>query len=228
MPAKNLRQKPPLQKAFDYLYGPRATVYKPATPAATPAEGETARELIQAIRKNDLLSVERLLDAGANPQVLAATGQLPLIEAVLSGNESMIDRLIKAGADPRAANKIGETALGLVWQTARGGSQLNPNASANLTGKAYRLLDAWQIQFPATQRHHYFSETYLADPAHGLISERMDAENRPVAGGIEALDDILSPNTLGKRLQDMRTRRIPAPPGFAPIPNAKETNGMNS
>ncbi|HEX3839067.1 MAG TPA: ankyrin repeat domain-containing protein [Steroidobacteraceae bacterium] len=72
-------------------------------------DGTTA--LHWAVYNDEVAVIERLLAAGANPNVRNDYNATPLAEAAVIGNPMVIQKLLKAGADPEAANADGQTAL---------------------------------------------------------------------------------------------------------------------
>jgi uncharacterized protein len=81
----------------------RAEVNKPSK------DGTTA--LHWAVYNDDLALVDRLLAAGADPNVRNDYNSTPLGEAAVVGNAAVIKKLLKAGADVEAPNADGQTAL---------------------------------------------------------------------------------------------------------------------
>lgn len=75
-------------------------------------DGTTA--LHWAVYNSDETLVERLLAAGAHPNVHNDYGSTPLMEAAVLGSAALIRRLLKAGADVESANADGQTALMVV------------------------------------------------------------------------------------------------------------------
>jgi ankyrin repeat protein len=78
--------------------------------------GETASPdgttpLHQAVRQNDLKTVEALITRGADVKAATRYGVTPIGLAALGGNAAILKRLIDAGADPNTATPGGETAL---------------------------------------------------------------------------------------------------------------------
>jgi ankyrin repeat protein len=67
--------------------------------------------LLDAVRRNDVVSVERLLDAGADLRSVDETGTTMLMYAALYAGPEIIQALITRGADVNATNKAGSTAL---------------------------------------------------------------------------------------------------------------------
>lgn len=61
--------------------------------------------------------VERLLEAGADPNVENRYGSTPMAEAALSGNVAVLEALLGAGADVDSPNAEGQTALMIVART---------------------------------------------------------------------------------------------------------------
>jgi len=82
-----------------------------------------------------------LIDAGADPDAVAAGGVTPLHRAVRNRCAAAVRALLDAGADPRRANNSGSTAIMLArWTTGRGGSG-SPKAKAE-QDKILSILDA--------------------------------------------------------------------------------------
>lgn len=80
-----------------------------AGPAPGSPDGTT--ELHQAVYRDDLPTVERLLRAGADVKVANRYGVTPLSLACTNGNGAIVELLLKAGADPNTTLPGGETAL---------------------------------------------------------------------------------------------------------------------
>lgn len=57
------------------------------------------------------LLVEKLLEHGADPNVLTVTGETPLQKAVRADDEILVERLLDAGADVNARSESNQTAL---------------------------------------------------------------------------------------------------------------------
>lgn len=75
--------------------------------------------VLDAVRRNDLASIERLLDAGAEVRSVDETGTTALMYAALYAGPEVIQALIKRGADVNATNLAGSTALMYgVWSPA--------------------------------------------------------------------------------------------------------------
>lgn len=75
--------------------------------------------LLDAIRRNDVASVERLLDAGADLGSVDETGTTMLMYAALYAGPEVIQAFVTHGADVNAMNKAGSTALMYgVWSPA--------------------------------------------------------------------------------------------------------------
>jgi len=82
--------------------------------AADTADGSDSAPLLMAVSKGDLALVNKLLKAGANPNVKNKLNTTPLLEAAFQSNTEVIKALIEAGADPNAAGADGQTALMLI------------------------------------------------------------------------------------------------------------------
>jgi uncharacterized protein len=65
------------------------------------------------IKRGDILSVRRELDAGANPNLANQFGWSLLMLAGLEGNTSIGELLLSRGAEVDTKNDFGETALSL-------------------------------------------------------------------------------------------------------------------
>src|SRR5262245_53667393 len=76
---------------------------------ATELDGSTA--LHWASYRDDVILVDRLIKAGANPKVTNRYGATPLSLACTNGNAAVIERLLQAGVDPNSTLPGGETAL---------------------------------------------------------------------------------------------------------------------
>jgi ankyrin repeat protein len=83
---------------------------------ATEADGSTA--LTYASYRDELETVQRLLDAGADPDIANVYGITPLFLAIENRSAAMVNKLLKGGADPNSATWSGET---LLMATARMG-----------------------------------------------------------------------------------------------------------
>jgi len=67
--------------------------------------------LVEAVRRGDVQEVERLLAAGADPNVKDLDGKTPLHYAAERCRADLAELLLKHGADPNAKNVRGETPL---------------------------------------------------------------------------------------------------------------------
>ncbi len=87
------------------------------SPAIHSAEADGSTPLLWAANKNDLDLVQKLLQAGANPNVKNSLGSAPLLEAVFNANTAMVKALLDAGADANIAGADGQTPLMLIART---------------------------------------------------------------------------------------------------------------
>ena len=71
----------------------------------------TATELHQAARDGDIAKIERLLNAGADPDARDERNRTPLHEVAFLGQTDAIIALINGGANPNARDKDGYTPL---------------------------------------------------------------------------------------------------------------------
>ncbi len=76
---------------------------------ATTPDGTTP--LHQAVRQNDIETVDALIKRGADVKATTRYGITPIILAALNGNAAILRTLLDAGADPDTATPGGETAL---------------------------------------------------------------------------------------------------------------------
>ena len=82
-----------------------------ALAAQAPADIDGSTPLHQAVRLNDLKTVEALIKKGADVKAATRYGVTPIGIATLNGNAAILRRLLDAGADPNTATPGGETAL---------------------------------------------------------------------------------------------------------------------
>jgi ankyrin repeat protein len=114
-------------------------------------DGTTA--LHEAVRNNDLPSVDALIKHGADVTAATRYGITPLNLAAVNGNAAILRKLLDAGADPNAATPGGETAL---MTAARTGSAeavtLLLDRGANVNAKdSVRAQTA--IMWAVTEKH---------------------------------------------------------------------------
>ena len=77
---------------------------------------ETKARLLFAIKFNDAIGVEKILQEGVDlNQPVNVVGQTPLILAVMKGSLPIVELLLSAGADPNLQDNGGTTALMLIW-----------------------------------------------------------------------------------------------------------------
>jgi ankyrin repeat protein len=82
-----------------------------ALPVMRAQTGSPGTALFAAIQRGAVADVERLLRAGANPNVADADGVPALMTATVFANVEMVDVLLKHGADANQAGPAGATAL---------------------------------------------------------------------------------------------------------------------
>ena len=126
--------------------------------AAVAGRGETAAPdgttaLHQAVRQNDVATVDALIERGADVKAATRYGVTPVSIAALNGNAAILRRLLDAGANPDTATPGGETAL---MTAARTGSveavKLLLDHGANVNAKdAVRAQTA--LMWAVTEKH---------------------------------------------------------------------------
>ena len=94
---------------------------KTAKPAPTEVRAENTQlarsdELIEATRKDDLTQIQKLLNAGVDPNSADANGYTPLMIAALRGADKVVQTLLDAHANVNALDKDGSTALSMAIQ----------------------------------------------------------------------------------------------------------------
>lgn len=129
---------------------PRAAPVGPG-PGSTraPSDPEIAkRALIDAVRGQDRVAIDRLLASRVGVSVAGADGSTALHWAAYLEDRETVDRLIKAGADVDVANDLGATPLLLACRNADGAvaerlleAGANPN-SAQASGETALMLAA--------------------------------------------------------------------------------------
>jgi len=80
--------------------------------------------------KRQAATIELLIDAGADPNCLAAGGVAPLHVAVRTRCAAAVKALLERGANPRVSNNAGSTPLHLAVQTTGKGGSGTPEAKA--------------------------------------------------------------------------------------------------
>lgn len=146
--------------------------------------------LQDAVRSNDLVSVQKLLRSGANPNTANRYGVTPLSLAADNANPEMIAALLKAGADPSATLPGGQT---LVMSAARTGNAdavkllldrgVDPNAKENTNGET-------ALMWAASENHPDAVKMLVA---HGAkLNERSaDLKYKTDRFGLEGVVTIL-------------------------------------
>jgi ankyrin repeat protein len=109
---------------------------------AAASDGTTA--LHWAVYRNDVELLDRLLKAGAKPNVRNEYGSSPMSEAAVTGNVAILEKLLKAGADVESPNADGQTALMIVARTS------NVEAAKLLIrrGADVNAVEQWRGQTP--------------------------------------------------------------------------------
>lgn len=100
---------------------------------------ESGNDLIDAAWRGDIVTVERLLNKGVNPNSRTTIGQTALDSASLKGHIEVVKLLIERGANVNATNNDGGTALmSAAWGGYAGVVKLllSKGASPNMTAKS--------------------------------------------------------------------------------------------
>ena len=79
--------------------------------AACDGSSELDQQLVDAVRRNQVGEIERLIAEGADVNYLDDDGETVLHEASFNGHESVVQTLVAAGADVNIRANDGETAL---------------------------------------------------------------------------------------------------------------------
>jgi ankyrin repeat protein len=117
------------------------------------AEPNGTTPLHYAAYREDVDLVERLLKAGAKPNVKNDFGSTPMAEAAKHGNAAIIKLLLRAGADANSPNPEGQTALMAVARTGRvDAARLLLDAGADINA-----VEQWggqsALMWAASQKH---------------------------------------------------------------------------
>ena len=167
----------------------------PALAADTPESDSTA--LLTAASRGDLVAVNKLLRAGAKPNVRNELNTTPLLEAAFHANTDIVKALLEAGADPNLAGPDGQTALMLI---ARGNNVAaarllldkgaNPKAAESQRGQTALMWAAANNQGPMArllvERGAEVDAKTATDLMTPLVSSEPRAQPRS-PGGMTAL-----------------------------------------
>ncbi len=104
--------EPSVQRHDVSVTGPVDTEHRPEIPTSdrSASQSVTAR-LLAAIRGNDVSSVKKMIDRGADVNAAGPGGELPLAAAVMTGDLDMIKVMVASGAAVDARDDEGNTAL---------------------------------------------------------------------------------------------------------------------
>ena len=139
--------------------------------------------LLYAVRGNHLTTVNYLLKAGADPNLISVDGDFVLREAATGSIDLRICRsLLKSGADPSIANKMGGTALHIAAFHGRADvAQLLIRAGANVNHRD--RLGHGPLTCALSRKHK--------DVATLLLENGVDPRLQPEALGVAAWEGHL-------------------------------------
>jgi len=128
-----------------------ARVVSDASGNAAISDGSTP--LHQAVRANDIKTVDTLIKRGADVKAVTRYGVTPTHVAALNGNTTILRRLLDAGADANTATPGGETALMTAARTGKADAvTLLLDRGANVNAKdAVRSQTA--LMWAVTENH---------------------------------------------------------------------------
>jgi ankyrin repeat protein len=143
----------------------------PPSPAATArladsretsvgSDGSTP--LHQAVRANDLETVDALIKRGTDVKAVTRYGVTPIHVAALNGNAVILRRLLDAGADVNSATPGGETALMTAARTGKADAvTLLLERGANVNGKDTARSQT-ALMWAVTENHHEIVKLLVA------------------------------------------------------------------
>ena len=143
-------------------------------------DGTTA--LHWAVYNDDLTLVQRLLEAGAEPNAANDYGATPLSEAAVAANTAVIEALLEAGADARTAGKDGETPLMVIARSN------NVDAARLLLehGADVNAVEAWRGQtaviWAAAQKQPAMIQLLIEHGADPNARSKVNDWDRQVSG----------------------------------------------
>jgi ankyrin repeat protein len=155
-------------------------------------DGDTA--LHRAAHEGDVVSLERELDRGVDPDTTNRFGVTPLALAAHSGHAATVQRLLEAGADPNRASPAGETPLMVAART----GVVDSVVSLLEHGADPAARESWRgqtaLMWAAAERHADVVGPLVAAGAD--VNEVSDAGFTPLMfatrlGHIETVDALL-------------------------------------
>ena len=140
--------------------------------ASDSAHGDTA--LHRAAHDGDVISLQRELDRGVDPNTTNRFGVTPLALACSGGYAAAVQRLLEAGADPNRASPAGETPLMVAART----GVVHSIVSLLEHGADPSARESWRgqtaLMWAAAERH--------ADVVGPLVAAGADVDGRSDAG----------------------------------------------
>jgi uncharacterized protein len=126
--------------------------------------------LPEAVEKQDVAAVEKLLRDGADVRAANRYGVTPLSLACVSGNGRLVELLLRAGADANAALPGGETALMTASRTGKPGAVKALLAAGAQVNARESFRGQTALMWAAAEGHREVVETLLAAGADWRLS----------------------------------------------------------
>lgn len=138
-----------------------AVIAPAAAPVNTPGPDGTP-PLMQAVRSDDIPTIDRLLRSGADVKAANRYGVTALSLACITGDAAVVEKLLKAGADPNASGPDGETPL----MTVAHSGAVDAAKVLLAHGAKVDAREAWHgetaLMWAAAQSHPEMIKTLLA------------------------------------------------------------------
>lgn len=163
------------------------------------ARADVNEDLLRAILRNDIPSVFRLVQAGADLNARSRTGNTPLHEAAALGHRDIVQILVDGGASASIRNNAGYTPLD--WATRRGYPQIADLIREALARRGPSRLDQERERVKAEARAPTAPPQTPPNPDHAR-SFLSDSEKRDLQSDLQtlghydgAIDGLFGPGT---------------------------------